>query len=174
MLFIEHLQILGLEMGCSWEEARESHRAQIKLWHPDRFAASDPRRTEAEQRSKALNRAITELRPFLTSSHYAKRQLGQRVRRSQRGYAATRAVYNDRSMSWASRSGSYPTLNRHVRRAIIPSHVTLITRPAPQPQINPTSSTNEKIEKQSWGSSGRWKSFVGDVQAKIRNVTRSA
>ena len=156
MLFVEHLQILGLQMGCSWEDAREAHRKLIKLWHPDRFPTTDPRRAEAERRSKALNRAITELRPFLTSAHYAKRLLGKRVCRNQR------AVYNDASLSWASRSGSYPTMNRSVRKAIIPSHVTLLKREVEQEPEAP---------KRGLGSSGRWKSFVGEMQAKLKSVT---
>lgn len=160
MLFVEHLQILGLQMGCSWEEAREAHRALIKLWHPDRFAADDGMRLEAERRSKALNRALEELKPFLTSAHYAKRQLGHRVsRRSRR--PTQRANYN--SVSWASRSGSYPTMNRSVRKAIIPSHVTLLKADESTNQAEPP--------KRSMGSSGRWKTFVGEMQAKIKSVT---
>lgn len=158
MLFVEHLQILGLQMGCSWEDAREAHRKLIKLWHPDRFPTTDPRRSEAERRSKALNRAITELRPFLTSAHYAKRQLGKRVSRSQR------AVYNDSSLSWASRSGSYPTMHKSVRKAIIPKHVTLLKQDREEETAPPQ-------PQKSLGSSGRWKSFVGEMQAKLKSVT---
>lgn len=166
MLFVEHLQILGLQMGCSWEDAREAHRTLIKLWHPDRFPTTDPRRVEAERRSKALNRAIAELRPFLTSAHYAKRQLGKRVSRSQR------AVYNDASLSWASRSGSYPTMSKSVRKAIIPSHVTLLKNDTTLPERK-TQGEKSESERSSLGSSGRWKSFVGEMQAKLKSVTGS-
>ena len=56
-------------------------------------------------------------------------------------------------------------MNRSVRRAIIPSHVTLLKRGSESDKSTP------ETPKRGLGSSGRWKSFVGEVQAKLKSVT---
>lgn len=48
---------LGVEPGCSWEEARRAYRRQAQSWHPDRFPESSPERAEAEKKFKRINRA---------------------------------------------------------------------------------------------------------------------
>lgn len=53
----EAFAILGLEPGCSAAELKERYRDLVLEFHPDRFPASDPRRTVAEQMTKRLTLA---------------------------------------------------------------------------------------------------------------------
>lgn len=59
--FVEHYALLGLKPGAGWRELRATYRSQIRASHPDRFHSDPVARQRAEERTKAINRAYSEL-----------------------------------------------------------------------------------------------------------------
>ena len=43
------LQVLGVEPGASPDRIKRAYRAQVKLWHPDRYSADSSMRQIAQQ-----------------------------------------------------------------------------------------------------------------------------
>ena len=59
---IRLFKILGISDSASWNDVRQAYRRQLKLWHPDRYAGDREQMEQAEERTKALNEAFSQLR----------------------------------------------------------------------------------------------------------------
>ena len=60
--YSRYLIALGLGDEASYDLACQRYKWLLKEWHPDRFAFSDPRRMEAEEKTKEINNAFNQLR----------------------------------------------------------------------------------------------------------------
>lgn len=56
-----YFETLRLKPGASPEEIKRAYLAQVKRWHPDRFAHDPAQQKEAEERMKAINVAYEAL-----------------------------------------------------------------------------------------------------------------
>ena len=56
------LQVLGVEPGASPDRIKRAYRAQVKLWHPDRYSADSSMRQIAQRNLQDANQAYALLR----------------------------------------------------------------------------------------------------------------
>jgi curved DNA-binding protein CbpA len=58
-------EILGVNVGASIEEVKQSYRDLVKIWHPDRFD-NDPRlQKKASEKLKEINRAYNDICSYI-------------------------------------------------------------------------------------------------------------
>jgi len=68
--YSRYLIALGLGDDADYDLACEKYKGLLKQWHPDRFAFEDPKRREAEQKTKEINSAFSQLRKL--KFHYSR------------------------------------------------------------------------------------------------------
>ncbi|MDY6954995.1 MAG: J domain-containing protein, partial [Thermodesulfobacteriota bacterium] len=49
------LEILGLKPDATLDEAKQAYKAQVKIWHPDRFSHDSILRPRAEENIRRIN-----------------------------------------------------------------------------------------------------------------------
>ena len=60
--YSRYLIALGLGDDANYDLACERYKRLLREWHPDRFSVGDPRRREAEHKTKEINNAFNQLR----------------------------------------------------------------------------------------------------------------
>ncbi|MDY6837132.1 MAG: J domain-containing protein [Thermodesulfobacteriota bacterium] len=63
------LEILGLKPDATLDEAKRAYKAQVKIWHPDRFSHDSILRPRAEENIRRVNIAYAQVRSYLMSKH---------------------------------------------------------------------------------------------------------
>jgi hypothetical protein len=69
--FTDGYELLGIQQGCSLDEARTAFHAKVKLYHPDKFSGIELPPEVASYMSemfRQVNTAFTELRSELSAS----------------------------------------------------------------------------------------------------------
>jgi len=61
------LEILGLKPDATLDEAKRAYKAQVKIWHPDRFSDDSILRPRAEENIRRINIAYAQVRSYLIS-----------------------------------------------------------------------------------------------------------
>ena len=67
----QYFEILKLKPGASFEEVKRAYKAQVKVWHPDRFPAESPRlQKKAHEMFQKITAAYKKISDLHTSQKY--------------------------------------------------------------------------------------------------------
>ncbi len=62
--YIRCYRVLGLKIGCEWEQARRHYKLLSQRWHPDRHQHDVDARVRAEKNQRAINLAMHTLTDY--------------------------------------------------------------------------------------------------------------
>jgi hypothetical protein len=62
--FQKYYETLCLRPGDGWQRLRSAYQSAVSIWHPDRYPDNHALKREAEEKTKALNRAYGELAEY--------------------------------------------------------------------------------------------------------------